>query len=138
MMNKYAAPLGLFAIAIVAVFSLVTADVFARGQGKGGPGGCPGAGPGMHGFGHLDRMQKELGLTDEQVKKIFDIGTQYRQKYFDNRGNRDKVKALHEEHRKAVEAVFTKEQKEKHDKLFSKGWKHGKGKGQGKGRCCDK
>jgi len=89
-------------VAAAALITLVSGQLLAqRGPGRGpGMGMCPGMGGGPHGFAHLDRMQKELGLTDAQVKKIFDIGTEYRQKYFDNRGNRDKVMALHEEHRK--------------------------------------
>lgn len=123
-------------MAAAALITLVSGQLLAqRGPGRGpGMGMCPGMGGGPHGFAHLDRMQKELGLTDAQVKKIFDIGTEYRQKYFDNRGNRDKVMALHEEHRKAVESVLTKEQKEKYDKLFKDGRMRGKGPGKGMGR----
>ncbi len=75
-------------------------------------------GPGMGGgFRHLNFMQKELGLTDQQVKQIFDIGTQYREKRFENRNNPDKLAELRTEHRKAVESVFTKEQLEKFNKF---------------------
>jgi hypothetical protein len=128
------ATIGLIVAAMLTALTLAGSNVFARGRGMGdgtgaGCGGCDGKGGGPGGFHHLEYMKTELGLTDEQVKKIFDIGTQYRQKYFDNRGNPDKIKALREEHRKAVDSVLTKEQKEKREKLFESGSHRGHGKG---------
>jgi Spy/CpxP family protein refolding chaperone len=108
----------LLIVAALLVFAVSASDVFAYGR-KGGFGG-PGYGPGPvmgGGIRHLDYMQKELGLTDQQVKQIFDLGTQYRQRTFDNRNNPDKLSQLRDEHRKAVEGVFTKDQLDKLNKF---------------------
>lgn len=133
---------GRAAISIAAIGALVAVTLFSgdlyaqRGPGKGmgkGMGGCMGMGYGGCGIMHLEFMQKELGLSDEQVKKIFDLGTEYRQKCFDNRKDPEKLKSLREEHMKAVDEVFTKEQKEKRDKLGRMGKRCGMGMGPGKG-----
>jgi Spy/CpxP family protein refolding chaperone len=101
---------------LLLAFIVIANDAFAFGRRGGGMG--PGIGPGMGGdFRHLNFIQKELGLTDQQVKQIFDIGTQYRQKRFENRNNPDKLAELRTEHRKAVESVFTKDQLEKLNKF---------------------
>jgi len=107
----------IIAFAIIAALAITIDSVFARGWGRCGNcnysydrGFAPGYG---HGFRHLEFMKTELGLTDKQVKQIFDIGTQYSEKYFENRNNPDKITELRTEHRKTVEAVFTKEQSEK-------------------------
>jgi Spy/CpxP family protein refolding chaperone len=106
----------LLIISALLVFTVAASDTYAFGR-RGGPGG-PGFGPGMGGgFRGLNYMQKELGLTDQQVKQIFDLGTQFREKSFENRNNPDKLADLRTDHRKAVEAVFTKEQLEKLNKF---------------------
>jgi len=107
----------LFIVAALVIFAVAASDAFAYG-GKGGFGG-PGNGPQGMGGGlrHFDFLQKEIGLTDQQIKQIFDLGTQFREKRFENRNNPDKLAQLRDEHRKAVEAVFTKEQLEKANKL---------------------
>jgi Spy/CpxP family protein refolding chaperone len=106
----------LLIVAALVVFAVAASDAFAFGR-RGGNGG-PGYGPGMGGgFMHLNYMQKELGLTDQQVKQIFDLGTKFREKRFENRNNPDKLADLRDEHRKAVEAVFTKDQLEKLNKV---------------------
>ena len=115
----------IIAFAIIAALAITIDSVFARGWGKCGNcnySGDKGFGPGYgHGFRHLEFMKTELGLTDKQVKQIFDIGTQYREKYFENRNNPDKINELRTEHKKAVEAVFTKEQAEKFNTIKNKG-----------------
>ncbi|MCU0846991.1 MAG: hypothetical protein MUD12_03810 [Spirochaetes bacterium] len=78
-------------------------------------GGC-----GFHELKKLEMMQKELGLSDEQVEKIFNIGTEYRDKYFKNRKDQDKIKELMTEHKKAVEAVLDEKQKEKFNSFHEK------------------
>jgi len=135
------AAIGIVAIGALGAVTLFSGDLYAqRGPGKGmgrgmGMGMCMGMGHGGCGIMHLEFMQKELGLSDEQVKKIFDIGTEYRQKCFDSRKDPEKLKSLREEHMKAVDEVFTKEQKEKRDKLGRMGGKCGMmGPGKGKGR----
>jgi Spy/CpxP family protein refolding chaperone len=100
---------------LLLAFVIMAGDAFALGRRGGGPGG-----PGMGGdLRHLNFMQEELGLSDKQVKQIFDIGTQYREKRFESRNNPDKLDELRIEHRKAVEAVLTKDQLEKYNKLRS-------------------
>lgn len=132
------AAIGIVAIGALVAVTLFSGDLYAqRGPGKGmgrGMGMCMGMGHGGCGIMHLEFMQKELGLSDEQVKKIFDIGTEYRQKCFDNRKDPEKLKSLREEHMKAVDSVFTKEQKEKLDRLHQKGRRGGMGPGKGMGR----
>ncbi len=121
---------GLIALSIAAVMALAAANLFAQGYGRGfcgGPGGGKGYGPGM-GFRHIEAMKSELGLSDEQEKKIFDIGTKFREKYFENRGNNDKIESLRNDHRKEIEKVLTKEQAEK--------FKSGFGGGNRRGGCC--
>ncbi len=132
------AAIGIAAIGALVAVTLFSGELYAqKGRGKPmgkGMGGCMGMDSGPHGIMHLEFMQKELGLSDEQVKKIFDLGTEHRQKCFDNRKDPDKLKILREEHMKAVDEVFTKEQKEKRDKLRGKCRMHGKGMAPGKGR----
>lgn len=132
------AAIGIVAILAMIAVTLSSGALYAqrgpgKGMGKGMGGACMGMGHGGCGIMHLEFMQKELGLSDEQVKKIFDIGTEYRQKCFDNRKDQDKLMALREEHRKAVDAVFTKEQMDKLNKLHKKGKRCGMGMGPGKG-----
>ncbi len=114
--------------ALVAAAVLTAGSVYAQGWGKYGDRddgygrrGCGrgwGYGPGHRGeFARLDAMKTELGLSDQQVKMIFDLGTQYREKSFENRNNPDKIAQLRTEHRKAVENVLTKEQLEKYNKI---------------------
>ena len=109
----------LLILAVIVAFAVTAGDAFARGKKGGfndGPGFGMGFGPGG-GFRHLNYMQSELGLTDKQVKQIFDLGTQFREKCFENRNNPEKLYELKTEHRKAVEAVFTKEQLDKLNKF---------------------
>ena len=81
---------------------------------------CRCGGCGFHELKKLEMMQKELGLSDEQVEKIFNIGTEYRDKYFKNRKDQDKIKELMTEHKKAVEAVLDEKQKEKFNSFHEK------------------
>jgi hypothetical protein len=81
-----------------------------------GPCGRFGAGPGYgHQFGLMpgNFMRSELNLTDQQVKQIFDLGTEFRAKCFENRNNPDKLTSLQAEHRKAIEKILTKDQLDK-------------------------
>jgi Spy/CpxP family protein refolding chaperone len=107
---------------------LATATVYAQGWGRdgdegyrGGRGrGCGngfGYGYGRGGFARLDAMKEDLGLTDQQVKQIFDLGTKFREKAFENRKDINKLDELRIEHRKAIEGVLTKDQLEKFNKI---------------------
>ena len=74
-----------------------------------------GPGPGRHAPGlgqviQLNRMQKFLKLTDQQVEKIYSINKAYLEKYYNNRKSDDKLKELSAAHKKAIEAELTAEQ----------------------------
>jgi Spy/CpxP family protein refolding chaperone len=60
-------------------------------------------------------LQKELGLTDAQVDRIFDINNKYhRQAYhLRKKGDFAKLRDLRDAHRKEVESVFTAKQKKR-------------------------
>jgi len=68
-----------------------------------------------HGFGinHIEYMQTELGLSDNQVKKIFDTGTKYRQLYFENRNNPAAMRNIIQANQKEIENILNKDQLEK-------------------------
>jgi Spy/CpxP family protein refolding chaperone len=110
-------------ISAVAVFS---AGTLIAGGGYGDC-GEPGYGGGHHGKKYF--MKKELALTEKQEQQMFDIGTKYRQKFFDNRNDPDKIKALREEKRKEMDSVLTKEQLEKLKKLHDQRGHRGRGHG---------
>lgn len=106
--------IGLLSLAILLFAGFTASEVFSKSSGWGN---CErGKGKGYHhgsyhGFHHLDAMKSELKLTDTQVKKIFDIGTEYRKKYFDSRSDNEKLEKLRIEHKKDIENVLTAEQK---------------------------
>jgi Spy/CpxP family protein refolding chaperone len=111
---------GIIALSVLALVAITASSVFARGRGE----GC-GMGGGQ-GFGG-SYMQQELGLTDAQQDKIFKISQEYRQKFYDNRKDYVKVAELRAEKVKAIDAVLTKEQKEKFANLHKDGPSKGKG-----------
>jgi len=106
----------LLALILIVSFSLMASNLLARGRGdsqerrsgynkssqmKRGP------------IGFLNKMQEELGLSDQQVEEIYKVSSEYRDKIFQNRKNLEEVKKLREEKRKAVKQILTDEQKEK-------------------------
>ena len=126
----------LLGLIISAAALFAAGELSARGGGHGcgdcdGPGF--GGGPGGAGYGKHSVMKKELGLTEKQEQQMFDIGTKYRQKFFDSRNDPDKIKALREEKRKEMDSVLTKEQLEKLKKFQSERGNRGKGHGPHKG-----
>lgn len=104
---------GIIALSVLALVAITASSVFARGRG-----GC---GMGGQGFGGNSYMQQELGLTDAQQDKIFKISQEYRQKFYDNRKDYVKVAELRAEKVKAIDAVLTKEQKEKFATMHQNG-----------------
>ncbi len=118
----------LLGLIISAVALFAAGELLARGGGHGcgdcdGPG--YGNGPGGPGYGKHSVMKKELGLTEKQEQQMFDIGTKYRQKFFDSKNDPEKIKALREEKRKEMDSVLTKEQLEKLKKFHEqKGKRH--------------
>ncbi len=129
---------GLISFSIIAVISFSAAAVFSHGwggYGHMGPGYGNGTGWGHMGPGYMngpaygsrDYLKNEIGLTDKQQEKIFKINSKYNEKYFKNRGNPDKIYALRTEHRKEIEKVLTKSQREKffgnRNYVRNRGWR---------------
>lgn len=74
----------------------------------------------MHGgFGMLNMLEEKLGLSETQVKQIFEINQEYRAKQFELRRSKDKAQreALTKEEQEKIRAVLTDEQKAKLDEL---------------------
>ena len=120
-------------LSVITVMAFAAAEAFSQGWGRGngfcnGPGYGRGygyrGGPGMSGR-NIDSMKYELDLTDNQIKKIFKLGSEFRGKYFENRNNRDKIQSLRIEHRKAIENVLTAKQKDKYKSYNSYGGRFG-------------
>jgi len=108
----------IYSLLLVLAMVFTAGGLYAR-EGKkccGGPGG-PGFGYHMGSIHHLDFLQKELNLSDKQLKDVFDITQKYRQKYFDNRGNVDRTLELRLEERKEIKKVLSDEQQKKFDDL---------------------
>jgi|GEM_PF-812620 len=108
---------------LAGVMALSAGDLFARGYGRSD---CPergykkhhrGPGPG-HFFKKLDVLKVELGLTDDQVKKLFDIHQKYERKFFENRTSVDRILELRAEKHKEMKKVMTAEQQKKFDEMF--------------------
>lgn len=95
----------------------------------------PGAGPhaGM-GLFHLNFLQKDLGLTDEQTDKIYKIQKEYMDKFYQNRNDGDKVRELRTKQNAEIENILTAEQKTKLSEYRNRPPrfhdKHWKGKGK--------
>ena len=118
----------LLSIFAVIFMSAAGSDLMARGMGKGN-GYCPGYGM-KGGFGHhLNMLQADLKLSDEQVAKIHKIDMDYAEKFFQNRKNDKDSAKLFESHRAEIEKVLTKEQLEKWKEF--RGPRQGMGKGKG-------
>ncbi len=107
-------------LALAMVFGFTMDAQAYRGSGHGSSKKkCKGhhRGGGMHG---LNRMQYMLGLSDSQVKKIFDIRSSYREKFFDNRRNAIKQEALRKEMWQKIRNVLTKEQQKRWDEMHTR------------------
>ena len=110
-------------IVLAGLLTVATVSVFAQGWGRGYHGyGHHGYGHvWMHdgygynnrGYGHIDVLKDELNLNEKQVEKILDIDSEFRTKYYKNRGDYDKMLSLQEQHRRQIEKVLTAKQLEK-------------------------
>ena len=86
-----------------------------NGKGKNDKGmmdkNCPAFGPmgGMNGP-HLGMIQKDLGLSNEQVDKIYRIQRDNMDKFYQNRNDGDKVRELRTKQDAEIEKVLTPEQ----------------------------
>jgi Spy/CpxP family protein refolding chaperone len=113
---------GMITLAVLAAVIVAGTSLYARGRGGSGP--VP---DGRSCFGGTGYMQQELNLTQDQQDKIFKINQDFRQKMYDNRKDYIKCAELRVEKLKAIDAVLTKEQKEKLASLHAK---------RGAGRGC--
>lgn len=96
----------------------------------------PGFGPmggGMNGP-HIGMMEKDLGLSTEQVDKIYKVHRNYMDRFYQSRNDADKVRELRAKQDKEIESILTPEQKKKLDELKTKHPMNGKKPGDGKGR----
>jgi Spy/CpxP family protein refolding chaperone len=87
-------------------------------------------------YSSSDYMKQNLNLNDEQVKKINEIDSRYRELYYSNRSDYNKIDSLRAEHRKAIENVLTPEQRKLFNESYDnrwRGWGHGGGRGMGPG-----
>ncbi len=75
-------------------------------------------------------MMQNLGISDDQAKKIEEIDSKYRDLYSQNRNDYNKIDSLRQEHRKAIEDVLTPEQKNKFQDDYNSRWR-GWGPGRG-------
>ncbi len=92
------------ALAITAITVFTVSDGFARGDGP----------------RHLNFLQKELELSDHQAEQIHNIIGEFRDRFFENRDNKDKIKELRNERHEAIKGVLTEDQANKFDKLREK------------------
>jgi FtsZ-interacting cell division protein ZipA len=107
----------LIAIAILLLAGLTTTNAQRGGGWE--------ASPEVRAEEQTSRMKSDLGLTDEQAKKIKDINLKYAQKAQEKRkekaAEKEKIRAEREaaraEHQKEVEKILTKEQQEKWVKI---------------------
>jgi Spy/CpxP family protein refolding chaperone len=100
------------------------------GNGKGDHKGM-----GMHNsFMHFNKMQDNLGLTNDQVDKMYKIHKDYMGKFYQNRNNADKVNELRNQCRGEMEKVLTPDQKAKWNNFANNKMRkdHGKDKKKGK------
>lgn len=93
-----------------------------------------------HGFGmgygsgcYDDRayMMRDLGINKDQADKIADIDTKYRELYYKNRGDYDKINELRQEHRKAIDEVLNDSQRNRYERTYENRW-GGWGRGYGR------
>jgi len=95
---------------------------------------CPAFGPmgGMNGQ-HMGLFQKDLGLSNDQIDKIFIIHKDYMDKLYQNRNDGDKVRELITKQNTEIESILTAEQKTKFSELkknrpmYNKKQRDGKG-----------
>jgi Spy/CpxP family protein refolding chaperone len=131
-MKKLLLGLIISAVALFAAGELIARGGGGPGYGCGDCGGGPGFGGGP-GYRKNSYMKKELGITEKQEQQMFDIGTKYRQKFFENRNDLNKLETLREEKRKEMESVLTKEQNEKLKKFHDQRGNRGRGNGPNRG-----
>ena len=112
------------------IMSLAVLPLFAEKKGKEN-----GNGAGMRKpFMHFNMMQDKLGLTNDQVDKMYKIEKDYMDKFYQNRNNPDKIEELRNKRSEEIKSVFTPEQNVKWNNFIKdreKGGKDGKKAAQG-------
>ncbi len=64
-------------------------------------------------FKHLDRLQFILGLSEKQVKKVYNLHKEFLDRYFNNRRNSVALAKIRVEHEKKFKALLTPNQKKR-------------------------
>ena len=102
----------------LAILSLAVLPLSAEKRGKGDGHGRCGYEMGTHKpFMHLNKMQEKLGLTNDQVDKMYKIYKDYMDRFYQNRNNPDKIKELRDQRRGEMANVLTPEQKAKWEEM---------------------
>ncbi len=100
---------------------------WGRDYGRRHMGGYYGEGYGMGYCSGLysssDYMKENLALSDDQVKKIDDTDAKYRDLYYKNRDDYNKIDSLRIEHRKEIEKILTPEQRKKFSDSYDRRWR---------------
>ncbi|MCL2025489.1 MAG: hypothetical protein FWG92_01640 [Leptospirales bacterium] len=118
----------------LAVISFAVLPLSAEKKWKGNGGGEYGYGiMGGQSVKRLNMMQSKLGLTNNQVDRMFKIQKDYMDKIYQNRNNADKVKELKGQCRTEMESVLTSEQKTKWNNLAKDRKANGKDKKKERG-----
>jgi len=86
---------------------------WGHGFGMGYGSGC---------FDTQNMLVSDLRLSKEQAAKIENIDLKYRQLYYENRGNFDKIDSLRQEHKKEIESVLDEKQKQTYNSIYANRW----------------
>ncbi len=100
-------------------------EYYGNGYGLGFGSGC---------WDSRNSMTDFLGLSSDQADKISSIDKNYRELYYTNRDDFNKIDALRTNHRKEIETVLNSEQKNKFSEAYDNRWRgrgHMKGFGRG-------
>ena len=83
----------------------------------------------------VEKLKKELNLTDDQVKQVTTLYTDFQKKMQSaEKGNREQMRAERDKLNKQVEAVLTDEQKKSFKKMQTQRPQRQKGQWQGQRR----
>jgi len=103
----------LLSVLAVILMSIGGSALMAKAMSGGPGGGCFREGMPMGMGYHLNMLQADLKLTDEQVDKIHKIDMDYAEKFYQSRKDTKESDKLWANHRSEIEKVLTKEQLEK-------------------------
>lgn len=89
-------------------------DYYGHGYGMGFGSGC---------WGSRDSMTEYLKLSPDQADKISAIDNKYRDLYYQNRNDFNKIDSLRVNHRKEIGDVLTPEQKKQFSEIYDNRWR---------------